>query len=65
MRMTKLKLFIAASLLSVVLGVTGCSTVERYEQPSDERAEPASSQIEKDGLILRKEEGSDDMERLD
>lgn len=65
MRMTKLKLFIAAGLLSVLLGMAGCSTTSIPERPSEERGEPVSTPLEKDAIIFRKEEGSDDMERLD
>lgn len=65
MRLNKLKLIIVASLLGLMLGITGCSTTPYQEHPSEKRGESASSPIESDVLIPRKKEGSDDMERLD
>lgn len=57
--------FILASLLVVILGITGCSSAPYHEQSPEKKSEPASDRIEK-GVVVPKQEGdNDDMERLE
>ena len=65
MRINKIKLCILASLLTLVLGVTGCSTDPYRERSPEKKSEPASTTIEKGTIVPNKEGDNDDMERLE
>lgn len=65
MRMNKLKLFVVSFLLGAALVMTGCSTGPYPEKPSEKSSESPASPIKSGVFIPKREEGSDDMERLD
>lgn len=65
MRMKKLKLFVVSFLLGASLVMTGCSTAPYQEKPREKSSQPPPSPIENGVYIPKREEGSDDMERLD
>lgn len=65
MRINGIKLCILASLLTVVLGIAGCSTDPYQERSPEQKSEPTSRTIEEGIIAPNKEGDNDDMERLE
>jgi len=65
MRVNKIKLCILALLLTVVLGIGGCSTAPYQARSPEKKSEPTSKTIDKGIIAPNKEGDNDDMERLE